>query len=254
VKSKGKPQRGIREPQGKTPSTVRQTHQTAAPETAQGVSAEAPKSTQTHLKAVRRFKDQLSDYQFLAGLFDLYLENDPEKRNALLLEFAERYLLDMFANSPFVQLIDGKLPDTSDAGFGCIHIVDEAKEVLENPDNIYYQSTPRLSAPQTLRLKHYPVHIALSPLATKREVMDYIAKTWPWIRLLLDSYRKMPPRIRERPKATRDQFIWENRNLHRNQLAEMVNTKFPGESQTYSTIQAILQRLKVRYREWPHFD
>jgi len=211
------------------------------------------KSTQTHRNAVRRFGDLLYDGQFFAELWDIGLEKNSEERSLRLYSFAERYALDLYENSPFGQLIDGQDPDTSDPNFGYCHVVDEAMEVLENPDASYYETNPALSPAQRHRFVLYPVHISLNPLATKREVMDYVAKSWPEIRALLDTYRARGPRLRERRKSPRDVFIWQHRDLPRREIADMVNAKFPGESQGYDTVQTILQRLKKQFREFPHF-
>ena len=255
MKSQGKPERGeTPEVESKARGPMHEPHRTTAPQSPRRASADTSKHTQTHIKAIKRFEDLLLNGQFLARLWDISVEKNPKKRGTRLHKFAERYALDLYVNSPFRQLINAQHPDTSDTDFGYCHVVDEAMEILENPDNNYYEASPALNPAQRHRFILYPVHIALSPLATKREVLDYVAKRWPEIRGLLDTYRKKVPRLRERPQALRDQFIWDNRNLRRSQLADMVNAKFPGELQTYSTVQTIVQRLRVRHKEWPHFD
>lgn len=254
MKSQPNQEQLVAEWKSKWRALTRERHRATNPKRLQRAGTRASKPTQTHLKAVRRFGDLLYDGQFLAELWDIGLDENSEERGARLYSFAERYALDLYENSPFRQLINTQNPDTSDPNFGYCHVVDEAMEVLENPDRDYYEANPALSRAQRHRFILYPVHISLSPLATKREVMDYVAKSWPEIRVLLDTYQASGPRLRERHKSPRDVFIWQHRDLRRRVIADMVNAKFPGESQTYATVQAILQRLKVQFKEWPHFD
>jgi hypothetical protein len=238
---------------GDHPSVKRETQPADTSDKDRTTSRSKTKPTQTHARAVERFDNLCNDNQFLAELWDVSLEEDPEKRNASLCEFAERYCLDMYVNAPFMQLISAQVPDTTDPEFGYCHVIDEASEILENHD--YFESPPRLNPAQRLRTRLYPVHIWLSPLATKREVLDYVENRWSEIRRLMDPYHEKAPRVRRRPQAARDQFIWENRRVPCARLAEMVNAKFPGANWlSYMDVQNILQKLMRRQRVWPHFN
>jgi hypothetical protein len=224
---------------------MRKVQEPATVETKRGHTVNVSKPTQTHLKAAGRFYDLMLDGQFMDTYWNVRLADDPEKRNTLLQELAERYSLDAYPGSPLWQLITSGVASADDADVGFCHIVDEATEVLDRGSSCFL-TPPALSWEQQHRLKLYPVHITVSPLATKREVIDYVAKRWPEIRGLLDTHRKKEPRVRKRPQGLRDEFIWENRILPCKQLADMVNAKFSGESQTYSTVQAIVQLMRAQ--------
>jgi hypothetical protein len=252
MKSQDEQARGKREPEKRLSANRAQTGQkTGSPRKKKTSSPDELKPTLTHAMAVTRFGDLIHNHQFFAELWDVALEKDDEKRNELMCAFAEKYSLEMYENAPFMQLITAKHPDTSDPEFGYCHVVDDAYQVLENP--AYFKRPPDLIPAQRLRTRLFPVHIRISPLATKEEVIDYVAQRWPQIRSMLDSYHEKAPRIRERPQEARDQFIWDNSNLPLRQLEEIVSKKFPGGGLSYSDIEIIMQKLKRRRNVWPHF-
>jgi hypothetical protein len=93
----------------------------------------------------------------------------------------------------------------------------------------------------------YPVHVCVSPLASKRDVLDYVTKNWRYMRDRLDQYGK-ERRIRARPMSERDRFIWEHRDLARAKLADMVNEEFHSHMEYYDVARVLL-KLKKRTQE-----
>jgi hypothetical protein len=79
--------------------------------------------------------------------------------------------------------------------------------------------------------------------------LDFVKKRWQDIRRLLDYYGEKQPAIRRRPKAARDTFIWEHRDVPSEELKEMVHERFPGESLEYFEINSIKRRMRKRHSE-----
>jgi len=227
----------------------------------------APVPTQGHEKALLRLRELFQNEEFRTDLSTILRIGDPSRRKKRLFEFAELHNLDFSFEPLFLQLIvDAGLyphsenvyahservhPDSESlfaqgAVLDFCQAIDEAGQVLKNPERCYYAPGPRPHADKRLSIMLYPIHICISPLASKRDVLAYVAKNWPEIRSLLDGYHKGPPVIRKKLKAARDQFIWEHREVPSQQLAGMVHDKFPSESLVYFQIDSIKHQMKKR--------
>lgn len=186
--------------------------------------------------------------------------SDPRKQKKQLFEFAELQSLDFAFERLFLQLIvdAGLYPNPENvyldyanlyaqgATLDFCQVIDEAGQILKDPERCYNAPGPRPHADKRLSIVLYPIHVCISAMATKRDVLDYLAKNWHEIRTLLDSYHKGPPTIRKRRKAARDEFIWEHRGVPSKELADMVRDRFPGESLEYFEIDSIKHSLKKR--------
>jgi hypothetical protein len=146
-----------------------------------------------------------------------------------------------------MQLLLGEKPFPNDPSLDVCQLVDEPDEVLNDPEHEYWAARPRPLPDHKLNMMLYPIHICISPLATKRDVLDYVAKRWGEIRDLLNLYSEGEPVIRRRRKEARDQFILDHWEVPSKELADMVCQEFPGELLTYADINAIKQYLKKRY-------
>lgn len=123
-------------------------------------------------------------------------------------------------------------------------------ELNDKKEEIYaYLATGEIQEPSEV-LKKYPIHLCISPMASKRDVLDYISKNWQSIKAHLRYYDKQVPVYREPMNKERDDYIWENKDLPGKELAEKVNEKFPGNNFTYADINKILHKLrKLRLSE-----
>lgn len=209
----------------------------------------APVPTQGHSKALQRLEDLWQNEEFRAELVRIQRIQDPDWRNKQLFRFAEAHSLDYFSGSSFVQLLVTRhFWFREDPGLDFCQLVDEVDEILENSEHDYYVTLPKPNRDKRLSIMLYPIHICISPLASKRDVLDYVAKKWGDIRSLLDIYREGEPTIRKRRKAARDQFIWEHRDVPSTELADTVCKEFPNdEPLTYADVNSIKHKLRQRH-------
>lgn len=233
-----------------------------------GAQARPPEPTQGHDKALQRLKDLFQNEEFTTALAAILRPGDLGRRKKQLFEFAELHNLDLSFEPLFLQLIveaglyphpgdaypyaEGVHPDSESlfaqgAVLDFCQTIDEAGQVLKDPERCYYSPVPRPHADKRLSITLYPIHLCISPMATQRDVLAYVAKNWNEIRSLLDSYHRAPPTIRKRREDARDQFIWEHRTVPSKELADMVRHEFPGESLEYFEIDNIKYYLRKRH-------
>jgi len=102
----------------------------------------------------------------------------------------------------------------------------------------------------------YPVAIAITPYASKREIIDFVEKGYKtMIEPLQKKYgfsaSKMG-KIKKRKKHIQDRndFIYENRRLPRRKIMEMVTDKFPKlDPIDYAYVSKIISNEKKRRKE-----
>lgn len=210
------------------------------------------RSTQGHRKTLQRLRDLCQDEEFRTELAKIQRIRNPERQNKRLFDFAYENDLELYLGSPLMQFIlDGEPMGSAwseiDSGVDCCRIVDEYDEIFGFYNYENYEVPLKPFPDQKLRIENYPILIAISPLATKRDVLDFVAKRWAEIRNELDIYGECGPVIRKRAKAERDQFIWEHRAMHSRALADLVCQEFPSEMLTYSDVNNIKRRLRKRY-------
>lgn len=92
----------------------------------------------------------------------------------------------------------------------------------------------------------YPVAIAINAKATKRDVLDFIEKKWPWI----DSQRfqEMKP-LRIRPRKYKQEiidFLWEYQSLTSKTLKNKLDENFPKNGIVYFEINNLLRDERKR--------
>jgi len=206
-------------------------------------------STQGYRKAWQRVQDLSQNEEFLAELAAIQAipDSDWRKRSRKLFKFAEENGLDLFMGSALMRLLGKEKPLPWDPSLDFCQIVDEPDEIFNDTEGDLWATRPRPLPDHRLTMMLHPIHICISPLATKRDVLDFVAKRWREIRDLLDAYSEGEPTVRKRRKEARDQFILEHWEVPSKELADMVCEKFPGELLTYADINAIRQYLKKRY-------
>jgi hypothetical protein len=208
---------------------------------------QASTPTQGHKKASQRFQDLWQNEEFRAQLAKIRRIRDPRRRNKRLLEFAYDNSLDFYLGSPLMDsIMDGKF-SPEDPYLDFCQIVDEPDDLLGVFNYEDYEIPPKPFPDKKLLIENYPVHIAISPLATKRDVLDFVTKRWGEIRAQLDLYDEGEPIVRKRRKAKRDEYIWEHPEVPARILADMVCDNFPGELVTYADINSIRRYLRRRH-------
>jgi hypothetical protein len=206
-----------------------------------------PAATQGHRKVMQRLEDLCNNPEYGQELTTILQVPDPELRSQRLHMFVTDHHIDLYYATPLGQImVDGMAADQPSALDLC-QIVDELNEILLCPEGPYFVQRPVPTEKKEFSILLYPVHLAISPLATKRDVLDYVAKRWPEIRHVLGFLWAGRSVITTRRKAARDRFIQEHRDVPSRQLVDMVCDKFPGEVLGYHEIDIIKQRLKKRY-------
>ena len=101
----------------------------------------------------------------------------------------------------------------------------------------------------------YPIALRISPYASLRDIIEYIKAMYkPTIKPMLDYYKKEDVKlgkIRLRKKQERNDYIWKNRNLPAEKLADLVNKKFypKGNGLFYFDTNRIISLEKKRRSE-----
>ena len=94
-----------------------------------------------------------------------------------------------------------------------------------------------------LFLNAYPVGIFINPLASKRDVIDFIEKKWSWIENnFLRGYadKKLKYGKRKHNQKMLD-FIWINRGINSKDLKNKLDEEFNGNGLVYYEISKIIQ-------------
>lgn len=212
--------------------------------------SEKPKQTQGQTKTRLRLKELFENEVFKGELSNILAIPNKKKQNKLLWKLAEKYSLEYEVGSPLLDLIRGNSPRILEEQFGheldVCELYDEVDEYLNENFPLDFDIPPSRKPNKRAQLNAFPIHIGISPLATKRDVLDFISKRWDYIRYMLDTYLEKPKIIRSKPKSKRDELIWKNRNLSASKIADLIDKEFPEENLTYSDINSILYYLRKR--------
>ncbi len=208
------------------------------------------KTTQGNRKMLEREKEIFANEHFQNDLKALLSIKDKFQKNKKLHEIAEKYSIDDSIGSPLFKLSKSPLSDftRSNDDLDVCQIYDQKSKEYDLVSMAVYSKDPD-SFPEEIKKSKYkfPIHIAISPLASKRDVLDFINKRWFEIRGRLDLHQeKNITNFRKKPNEQRDQFIWEHRELPASEIANLVNEKFPNSNLIYSDISSILYILRKR--------
>lgn len=96
------------------------------------------------------------------------------------------------------------------------------------------------------RSQKYPVALYINPMASKREIMDFLSRNW-WAVTGNSSKAQPfnPTKTRKKKNKSRDDFIYENRSLPRKKIMSLVTDKFK-ETLDYGHIGKIISLEKKR--------
>jgi hypothetical protein len=77
----------------------------------------------------------------------------------------------------------------------------------------------------------YPIAIRISPYATERDILDFVKGMYPLMSRFLENYKEKGSKIGKVKKkktgvSERNDFIWENRNLPRRQIMELLTETY----------------------------
>jgi len=97
-------------------------------------------------------------------------------------------------------------------------------------------------------LKTFPVSIDIHKFATKRDILDFIEKKWPWIEERLGQYRDYKNIKFRKRKSDRKiiDFIWDNRKLPAKKLKVLLDKEFPKNGLVYYEFSKIISQEKRR--------
>lgn len=204
---------------------------------------------------VQEVRDHLMLVDSLSG--KEALEAD-EKTEPMVQQLSRDYNLAYIDDSPLYQLIhDGKITSyPKDVADLCLILPDWSRiHPLVTDDETGKQQEmevtgdPEDDLEKYTRYQSYPVSIAISLDASKDDVLAYIKDHWQEIvRMRKEAGR--PKQSRHRRQEERDRFIWENRDMSRKKLAELVRKQF-NEASSFSEqhVNAIVRKLKKRHGE-----
>jgi hypothetical protein len=101
-------------------------------------------------------------------------------------------------------------------------------------------------------LQAYPIAICINPMASKRDVLDFVEKRWSWIENnFLRTFEDQAFRGRKRKhKQEILDFIWENRRFRNQIIKEKLDKKFPGNGLVYYEITKLLQQEGERRNDY----
>jgi hypothetical protein len=207
---------------------------------------QAPKRSQGLKKARLRLLDQCQDPKYGAELTDILLIKDPKERSQRLAALAMFFGIHCYDAAPWSHLMADSNGALGWSALDPCQIVDEPQEILRSSEGDWYRTPPDPTPAKGLSILLFPVHICISPLASERDVLDYVKKRWSKIRPALDSYHKGPLVIRKRKNEARDRFIWENREVPSEELAPIVHDQFHGKWLEYYEIDSIKHYMKKR--------
>ncbi len=208
-----------------------------------------PKQTQGQVKTRSRLKELFENEAFIKEWKEIDAIPNEKKKNKKFWKFAQKYSLEFDMGSPLLDTLTGKKPKLDEQighELDVCEIYDEVDEYLNENFPMDFDIPPSRKPAKRHQLMLYPIHLGINPKATKRDVLDFIAKRWDYIRYMLDDYESNPKIIRKKRKQKRDEFIWKNRNMPSEELAELVCKKFPNETLTYADLNSIKSYLRKR--------
>lgn len=213
--------------------------------------------TQGHKKVSARLKEIFENENFKAEVSEIARIDDIKKRKELGRKLADKYSLEYKIGSPVARLFEHpalKKEKQSEFELDVCRVIDQYAKNLDFLSYLDYldeldtikrteEATSWLTSD---KVKLFPVHLAISPYASKRDVLDYINKNWNLIKFHLEQYDKKLPNYRQKKNSKRDEFIWKNRKLPATELAKKADEKFPGDNLTYTDVNSILYNLRKR--------
>ncbi len=161
---------------------------------------------------------------------------------------AERYGLDQ-PLATFAEALLTKGPDLKYVETARLMADLDMCRVLEAHDFIHPfnkgEEIIHLNSRLKLQLLAYPVAIGIHPRASKRDVLDYIEKRWPWIEAnfgLRDGVEAGALKIKKRKHSQKLlDFLWENRQSPPKTLKKRLDEEFPGNGLVYFEITRLLR-------------
>jgi len=219
--------------------------------------------TQGQKKVIKRIRDLFTNKFFLEEIDNIFKIKNSRKMYSKAWKFAKKYKLKFNMLSPLFEYIASKQYKKA-FNKKCI---DELERDIENDVCIIrddvdtylnelfpyeFNTPPGKRALSRLEINNYPIRISISPMASKRDVLDFINKRWKYIGSLLEDYDDGNKLVRKYKKKDRDEFIWKHRMKPAKEIASMVNEKFPNENLIYSDISSIIYYLS--YRSFQHLQ
>lgn len=118
----------------------------------------------------------------------------------------------------------------------------------ENLNQVYPPIPFWLDKRKRDHLKAFPISIDLHRFTTKRDLLDYIEKRWPWIENMLGTYRenkRIKFRKRKLDRKMID-FIWDRRSMGIKDIKKALDIKYPQNNLIYYEIYKLISIEKHR--------
>ncbi|HEX9804943.1 MAG TPA: hypothetical protein VGA67_04630 [Candidatus Dojkabacteria bacterium] len=211
--------------------------------------------TQGQKKIKNRLNELFSNESFKKEFDEISQIKDLKERNNMGRKLAGKYSIEYTIRTPLAKLL-GHPAFNKDVTKN-LDVCKTINQFSDNQDFISYldyldqlDSIKRQEGAKEWllnnRKKLFPVHLAISPYASKRDVLDFINKNWNSMKAQLNQYDEKIPQYRAKKYTERDDFIWENRKLPAEEISRLVEEKFPEQNLTYSDINSILYNLRKR--------
>lgn len=207
-----------------------------------------PKNDNTY----EEFKSILEEYKRLDRKTKKWNKKNRGEIEKLYSFFAEEYGLDNELLRPIMislsSLKEGKFKESL--------LYDDWQTDLcfcsDNWDEFLNDAFPRqpfvLDTKWQNHIKAFPVSIDIHRFATKRDLLDFIEKKWPWIENTIGLYRDYKNIKFRKRKLDRKlvDLIWNNKNLSVKDLKPLVDKKFPNNGLAYYEFSKIISQENKR--------
>lgn len=199
--------------------------------------------------AYNELKKILDKYKKIDAESKKWIINHDRKLSKLSKKVAEEYGLDMELLRPVMLSLsnleegdfkESLLYDLFNTDF-CI--------AVDNNDSYFFSSMPKvLDTRRENHIKAFPVSIDLHRFTTKRDLLDFVEKRWPWIESMLGPYRKNKNIKFRKRKIDRKivDFVWNNKEMPPLILKEAVDKAFPRNGLVYFEFYKIIYQERNR--------
>jgi len=151
--------------------------------------------TQGNRKALQKLDELWQNEAFRAEFSEIRHMQASTEKDKRLFKFAEEHRLDISTGALYLQFFFDQKPGFQDPYLDLCKILDEVEDNFGNSARWDYEAPPRPNRRKRLSIALYPIHIGISPLASKRDLLDYVAKRRSEIRDSLDIYYEGGPTV-----------------------------------------------------------
>lgn len=202
------------------------------------------KPTQGQKKVALREEEIFNNEVFKKKLQSVKGMDDIKERREAANQLAKEYNLDISVGTRMFKesAIPALNSDRPAYDLDVCRLVD-AKSSREE-ELAFFEATGKLFNKRELNV--FPVHLMITPEASKRDVLDFINKNWQLVQAYMEKYKREIPVLRKRPNKERDERIWELQHLGAKIVAEKINKEFSNTNFSYADVNKILHRMRKK--------